>query len=75
MAPAKLNLHFETKYSEHKSKTQSYFRSSFKKLSPVKLYMHKKFKSEKENALMASKQLRYGASLEDEAHTNGGKAF
>jgi hypothetical protein len=75
MAPAKLNLHFETKHSERKGKTQSYFQITFKKLSPVKIYRHKIFKSEKENAVMASMKVISGASLEDGAHTVGGKLF
>jgi hypothetical protein len=71
MAPSKLKRHFATKHCEHKGKPLSVFQRMLNNLSSMKVYMHTKFKSENENALMASMKVSCRIAREGEAHTIG----
>lgn len=73
MAPAKLQRHFETKHSEHKDKPLSFFQCKLNSLMLSKKCMQTKFKSDNENALIASFKVSYRIAREGEAHTIGEK--
>lgn len=71
MFPAKLRRHFDSKHSEYKDKPLSFFERKLNSLVLTKNNMQTTFKTNNENALMASLKVSYRIASQGKAHTIG----
>jgi len=73
MFPAKLRRHFDSKHSEYKDKPLSFFERKLNSLELRRNIIQSTFKTNNENALMASLKVSYRIARQGKAHTIGEK--